>query len=699
MAVIGYSPVLNSHPLMDDHLFFSWLDQTPWKQAIWHRVTGNWILDFAQMQMYRPFAGVFQVLMYQLWGPAPLPNHLLNLLLHCGTSLLAGLFAFQLNGKRQAGWLVGILMLLHPRATLGVSLIFNFYDPMVALLMLIAFVRLHSVRQSWGTRSVLPNLTVIWGCMALALGMKEVALPVVGAALLGDWLWKPSEAKARELISRHLVPVLLLLLYLIARTHFVGHPFQTHPPDSSFPLPAGSWRWTLLWDGLLVASCMAGVLAVENCQPLRQRLPKEFSWMMLWCGAMLLPAVHFCSQVTLKPWFFDERYWYVPLVPLTVLAGILLTQGNLVSATLGAGVLAVTLPGFLGIALAAMVFVASTQAIRGGFEGELRRTTALLFLVTLAALLWQRCSEIRLRADDAKNIHSQINKVVSENPSHAPVGILEFTEAAIEQRLPFNGDLQWLLGPPFFKENVGERLFFAYPTWDSPPTNRFRDRTTQQLLKRMDAGEPVKVYRWNGEIHALDPVGLDTMTGQAALPSDVVPIAMKRVWLSEQESLLDEREHSAWSSGQVSINPKIYRFVGLRLRVKQPENSQPVQIKLQWLSKRSKRWTEAKELWARCDDPLQLANKKPVEAEVWLFPGRRVDWLLGEGIVQMQVVAGRGVELTGLEVTPDLPDGIATRGRHFNHYANPRMKFQWISESWWTLEHGAVSGVPSPLTR
>ena len=68
LALMAYWPVLDAHPLMDDHLFFSWLEQTPWQTAFWQRFTGNWIPYFNQIQMYRPVSGGVQVLTYRLFG-------------------------------------------------------------------------------------------------------------------------------------------------------------------------------------------------------------------------------------------------------------------------------------------------------------------------------------------------------------------------------------------------------------------------------------------------------------------------------------------------------------------------------------------------------------------------------------------------------------------------------------------------------
>src|SRR5262245_9061819 len=105
---------------MDDHLFFAWLEQTPWSQALPQRLTGNWIPYFNQIQMYRPVSGVVQVVAYHLFGAHSPPHHLFSFLLHATASLLAGLLAFRLSRDSRAGWCAAAILLLHPRAALGV---------------------------------------------------------------------------------------------------------------------------------------------------------------------------------------------------------------------------------------------------------------------------------------------------------------------------------------------------------------------------------------------------------------------------------------------------------------------------------------------------------------------------------------------------------------------------------------------------
>ena len=201
LALMAYWPVLDAHPLMDDHLFFAWLEQTPWQTALWQRFTGNWIPYFNQMQMYRPVSGAVQVLTYNLFGAHPLPHHLFSLLLHALTSLLAGILAFRLSQDSRAGWCTAGILLLHPRAALGVSLIFNFYDPLASCLMLGALLCLWSLKQDDDRRGGPLSLAALWLCIGLALGAKELALPIVAVLILADWFWQGRLHAARVACS------------------------------------------------------------------------------------------------------------------------------------------------------------------------------------------------------------------------------------------------------------------------------------------------------------------------------------------------------------------------------------------------------------------------------------------------------------------------------------------------------------------
>jgi hypothetical protein len=587
-------------------------------------------------------------------------------------------------------------MMVHPRVALGVSLIFNFYDLLICDLMLASLVLLHGARRNQGVRPLVVSVAPIWLCSGLALGAKEVALPIAVVLLLADLIWKKdskseksdNQSQRRRFILCHSGTLVLTAIYLLARAYSVGHPFRTHNAELGFPLPVNSLAWAIFWDGLVLSFCLGGALLISGWPKLNKRLPKESSWMLLWCGSMLLPPIHFCSQVTLRPWFFDERYWYVPLVSLNVFAGSLLTYGTLLSSALGGTIMVMTLPGraglFLGLGICGVAVLLSNA--RPG--AKLQRAMGALALAALTLQLWRQCSSIRLRADEAENLHSELRKVIAEVPK-APIAFLEFTESNVEKRQSFNGDLQWLLGPPFLKENTTNRVYFAYPTWDSPPTNRFRDRTTIGLLERPNAVSSAKVYRWNGRTSRLEPVYAGTpLNSSDSKASDYQSLAMKRVGGVGGADPISENNEEVWDSGDVSHDPRVFRYIGMSFSApKRSELKGPLIIKFQWVSSHSAEWSTAKEIEVRLDEHHVAGTKAKSKLELWLFPGRCVDWLLGGAITRLKVLANSSLELKPLQLAPVLPAWVLREGHHVNVYAFPIMNFQWMAEFWWDPDH------------
>ncbi|MCI0625303.1 MAG: hypothetical protein L0387_27280 [Acidobacteria bacterium] len=673
-GLLAYWPIFEAHPLMDDHLFFSWLEQTPWQTALCQRVTGNWIPHFNQMQMYRPVSGGLQVLTYWLFGPHPLPHHLFSFLLHVVASWLAGRLAFQLSRDSRVGWCAAGILLLHPRAALGVSLIYNFYDVLATCLILAALLCLWSLKQNAGRRSGRLRLAGLWLCTGLALGVKELALPVVAVLVLADWLWEEGGFTLRGLLVRHSVPFLLLGAYLLARTKAVGHPFRTHGHPSAFPLPANAELWAFSWDLLLVAFCAACAGFLQRASKWKGCLPKEAPWMLLWSGLMFLPAVHFCSQVTLRPWFFDDRYWYVPLVPLSILAGSCLIRGGLLNAGLGAAILAFTLPGWLGVFIAAMSFLAAGPLQFHRLHLETQGTAGVLFAAAMALGTLKQCEAIRLRADEAASVHQAVAEAVGRGPAESLTALLNFNETSVEREASFNGDLQWLLQPPFFKEDLNRRLFFSYSTWDLPPSNRFRDRTTAQLSSRLEQGTPVSIYYWNAKVRKLELLGVESFSSRPkAVIAEPMEVVLKRAGRGAVQA-------TAWRSNKLTVDPMENRY--LRLSVILPQGAMPQKkdFVLRWMSKRSSQAQEAKLDWAEKEKHSAGQSGK---VAIWISLGGYVDWLLAGAILELVLEAPSEFEVVSAQLSSAMPDEVVQHAEHVNHYRNPELKFEWVGESWW----------------
>src|SRR5262249_6398850 len=158
-----------------------------------------------------------------------------------GTCFFAGVLARKLTGKGEVGWLVSGLILVHPRASSGVSLIFNFTDVLSAFVMMLSLVVLQAIRQAEDGlheglacaredhRGVFDSLApaggecdrregeafialqsrlrgtslltrglgltvILWASAGLALGVKEVCLPVLAVLFAAEMMW-PSQGR------------------------------------------------------------------------------------------------------------------------------------------------------------------------------------------------------------------------------------------------------------------------------------------------------------------------------------------------------------------------------------------------------------------------------------------------------------------------------------------------------------------------
>jgi hypothetical protein len=215
----------------------------------------------------------------------------------------------------------------------------------------------------------------------LALGVKELALPVVAVLILADWLWQGRFTLRGCSFAK---PCQSCCWGLSIGPNGRGTSTPNAWPSIGVPLPANADIWAFSWDLLLLSFCAAFAGFLNWASKRTGHLPKEAPWMVLWSGFMFLPAVHFCSQVTLRPWFFDERYWYVPLVPLSVLAGSCLTLGGWVNACLGAAILAFTLPAWLGVCVAALALVVAGPLQFRRLHLEVQRMAGVMFAASMA---------------------------------------------------------------------------------------------------------------------------------------------------------------------------------------------------------------------------------------------------------------------------------------------------------------------------
>jgi hypothetical protein len=285
----------------------------------------------------------------------------------------------------------------------------------------------------------------------------------------------------------------------------------------------------------------------------------------------------------------------------------------------------------------------------------------------------RQCEAIRLRADEAAGVHQAVAEAVSSTPSGSLMAFLNFSETSVEREGSFNGDLQWLLQRPFFREDLNRRLFFSYSTWDFPPRNRFRDRTSAELISGLEEGNAVTVFNWNAALQKLESLGTKGWSRERATASPPLEVTLK-----PSSDLCSGR--TVWRSGNLTVDPMVYRYLSAKLILAKKDPSEKEALVLHWSSKRSDQMQEVRLGWPA------WGKFAKAEATVWLYPGRYVDWFLAGVISKLVVEVPPGFEVVSAQLSSVMSESERPL-EHFDHYRNPELKFEWLGESWWDWEN------------
>jgi protein O-mannosyl-transferase len=187
---------------------------------------------------YRPLFTAYLTLNYKLLGLWEPGWHLMNLLVHCGASVLVFFLIKRLSGDRLIATLAALIFGLHPVHVESVSWISGIPDPLAALFYvpsLIWYVRY----RTGGNKKFLFASLIAYGLSALC---KEtpLALPLV------FMVWELTRSKATQSLSargREIIPQMIPFAvvagaYLAVRFSVLGrlswkHPFMAQVPDSA----------------------------------------------------------------------------------------------------------------------------------------------------------------------------------------------------------------------------------------------------------------------------------------------------------------------------------------------------------------------------------------------------------------------------------------------------------------------------------
>jgi tetratricopeptide (TPR) repeat protein len=188
--------------------------------------------------------------------------HLVNLVLNLLVVLLLFLVTWRMFNDRRLAFVAASLFAVHPIHSESVAWIAAITDIELALFYLLTFWFFLGLSKVSGRRLILGELSMAVS-FALALLAKEPAVTLAVLAPLYEHSCREDrkETSVRTKLSRYGPLWLMLLAYLIVRTHFVGglvrrSQFPNMGPDTvifSALALAGQYVWKLFWPAKLCA--------------------------------------------------------------------------------------------------------------------------------------------------------------------------------------------------------------------------------------------------------------------------------------------------------------------------------------------------------------------------------------------------------------------------------------------------------------
>ena len=257
---------------------------------------------------------------HAFWGRAPMPYHLVTILLHGCCAIVLGrvLLALRVRGA----WLGASLWALHPvqvESVAWVAEMKNTESGLFFLLSILFFIEsfkpLDGRKKAWPSNNA---LTLLFAALAMASKSSTVILPVVLCLcawwMQGQWQWR---------ILLKLWPIFLMSLIagmVSMRTQGLQMAAQADPQwVRSWPerlVTAGDAVWfylgKLLWPYPLVAVYPRWQIDAHQW----------ISYLPLLAVGIVLLVSWYCRGSWGRPWFFAFAYFLVALIPILGLVNI-----------------------------------------------------------------------------------------------------------------------------------------------------------------------------------------------------------------------------------------------------------------------------------------------------------------------------------------------------------------------------------------
>jgi tetratricopeptide (TPR) repeat protein len=277
---------------------------------------------------------------HALWHMNPTGYHVTNIILHILTGLMLFVLLRKLSGRSSLAFAASLLFLCHPLTTEAVASIANRKESLHSLFSLVAiYAYLKADKQRW-------YYLVAFIAFIMALTSKEVAIAVPVLMIVVDWLFREKNLwlvikKRGWFIGAILLPVVAAAAYrfrgmsvsniisldVYGDISYFNIVLTTlyRVPDylrlAIFPTPLSADYYTQIVQSFFNIKVFVGLICVVGLVAGGVLLRKKQPFLalgMLWIFITWLPV----SNLVPTAYFLAERYFYFPLIGVTLIAAV-----------------------------------------------------------------------------------------------------------------------------------------------------------------------------------------------------------------------------------------------------------------------------------------------------------------------------------------------------------------------------------------
>jgi tetratricopeptide (TPR) repeat protein len=255
---------------------------------------------------------------HALWGLAPLPYHLVNVLLHGACAIL--LWRVLQKLKIPGAWLGAALWALHPvqvESVAWVTEVKNTQSGLFYLLTILFFVKYLKATGAGDPRSAgwTYGMTLVFAALAMASKSSTVVLPAVLGLCAwwveGRWSW------------RHLTRLAPIFLLSVVAATLSMWSYRSGIADISDPQWARTWPERMATAGDVIWFYLGKLLWPHPLMTIYPRWQIDagswFSYLPLLAASIILFILWFERASWSRPWFFAFAYFLLVLSPFLTL--------------------------------------------------------------------------------------------------------------------------------------------------------------------------------------------------------------------------------------------------------------------------------------------------------------------------------------------------------------------------------------------